>query len=147
MWHQNVHASEDAEGRRTNKSDLLDKQRSVMLAQGSVSTIDCSSCPSERSPVFRRLRRQKANMLRAKNESLVADIEIHIEGHTQEARYSDEIYRRGLSPGDLDRALRSSEQDGFKVKGGREGGRGGAVLAHARKPGFPHEEIESREIN
>lgn len=54
-------------------------------------------------------------MLRARDEGVVSEIEIHVEGGTQDRRFMDEIYRRGLTPDDLDAALQESEGHGFKV--------------------------------
>lgn len=55
-------------------------------------------------------------MLRAKSEGVAAEVEVHVEGGTADARYVDEIYRRGLTPEDLDEALRQAETQGFKVR-------------------------------
>ena len=98
------------------------------LPSGGGMSFIIQNLPRNGPPACRRLSRQKTAMLRAKNEGVVSEIEIHVEGDTREARYSDEIYRRGLSPGDLDGALRHSEQHGFKVEGGMEGREGGVVL-------------------
>ena len=54
-------------------------------------------------------------MLRAKDEGVVSEIEIHVEGGTQDRRFKDEIYKRGLTPEKLDAALQQSEGHGFKV--------------------------------
>lgn len=54
-------------------------------------------------------------MLRARDGGICSDIEIHLEGETQGRQFVDEIYRRGLTPDDLDEALRKSAGDGFKV--------------------------------
>eukprot|EP00752_Nemacystus_decipiens_P011970 g10611.t1 len=62
-----------------------------------------------------RLASQKKRMLRAKEKGFVSDIEIHVEGGTQERRFGDYIYGQGLTPDDLDAALRESERHGFKV--------------------------------
>ncbi|CAN0509239.1 unnamed protein product [Ectocarpus sp. 12 AP-2014] len=62
-----------------------------------------------------RLVRQKKAMLRAKSEGVAAEVEVHVEGDTADGRFVDEIYRRGLTPEDLDEALRQAETQGFKV--------------------------------
>lgn len=54
-------------------------------------------------------------MLRVRARGVMKDIEIHLEGETMEARYQDEIGRRGLSPEDLEAALEQSARAGFKV--------------------------------
>lgn len=64
----------------------------------------------------RRLVRQKKAMLRARSSGVMSDIEIHMEGALGDARYQGEIYRRGLTPEDLEAALRRSAADGFKVR-------------------------------
>lgn len=63
----------------------------------------------------RRLVRQKKSMLRARSSGVMSDIEIHMEGKPGDARYQGEIYRRGLTPEDLEDALCQSAADGFKV--------------------------------
>ena len=63
----------------------------------------------------RRLVRQKKAMLRARSSGVMSDIEIHMEGASGDARYQGEIYRRGLTPEDLEAALHRSAADGFKV--------------------------------
>ncbi|CBJ28823.1 ERCC4 domain containing protein [Ectocarpus siliculosus] len=62
-----------------------------------------------------RLVRQKKAMLRAKSDGVAAEVEVHVEGDTADGRFVDEIYRRGLTPEDLDEALRQAETQGFKV--------------------------------
>ncbi|CAM9779394.1 unnamed protein product [Ectocarpus sp. 13 AM-2016] len=62
-----------------------------------------------------RLVRQKKAMLRAKSEGVAAEVEVHVEGNTADGRFVDEIYRRGLTPEDLDEVLRQAETQGFKV--------------------------------
>eukprot|EP00903_Cladosiphon_okamuranus_P008220 g7913.t1 len=62
-----------------------------------------------------RLGRQKKAMLRARGEGVVSQFEIHVEGGTQDGRFTDEIYRRGLTPDDLDAALEQSARQGFKI--------------------------------
>lgn len=64
----------------------------------------------------RRLLRQKKAMLHARDSGLLSDIEIHLEGGTRDARYIDEIGRRGLSPADLEATLEQAVGDGFKVR-------------------------------
>ncbi|CAN0279971.1 unnamed protein product, partial [Scytosiphon promiscuus] len=78
-----------------------------------------------------RLSRQKGSMLRAKDEGVASEIEVHVEGSTQDGRYMDEIYRRGLTPEDLDEALRASARQGFKIVRHRNFSDFGAYLADA----------------
>lgn len=142
--------SEDEVGSPYQEIEPPRQQRSVASAQGSVSTVDCSSYPFERSPVIRRLKKQKTNMLRAKNEGVAREIEIHVEGHIHEARYSDAIHGQSLIPDDLDRALRNAERDGFKVGAGREGrlrvdALSSLFVAFGRKPGCPHKKNRKTE--
>ena len=54
-------------------------------------------------------------MLRARAQGAISDLEIHLEGATEDSRYRDEISRRGYTPADLDAVLEQSKADGFKV--------------------------------
>lgn len=96
---------------RTSQPACIHRRQRAFFWAG---TLSCVSSLS--ALITRRLVRQKRAMLRARDEGVVSEIEIHVEGGTQDRRFMDEIYRRGLTPDDLDAALEQSAGHGFKVR-------------------------------